>query len=149
MAIIVTIGFALLALLFIMQVVIVRNIPSRSEFVKLDGRVKDTDRAVGVMCRNLDETTSTAQATYRAMCDVHKAVTTGNANAELVAAVSAVAHGMGESTYRIFLELVTAVETNDVGRLSGVVRSAKHLCSQYETAEKAKLERAKPRKKGS
>jgi len=142
-AAIVTTGAVFLISLFIMQIAIIRKTPDQEKFQKLIRLAEETYQYARVAERISDSAADAARSAYRATCDVHKAVTTGNANTELVAAVSAVAHGMSESTYKVFLELVTAVETNDVGRLSGVVRSAKHMCSQYEAAELAKLPRSR------
>lgn len=50
-------------------------------------------------------------------------------------AVGAVCHGMGANTYALLVDLVTAVEANDIDKLSSVVRSAQHMCRQYESAE--------------
>lgn len=50
-------------------------------------------------------------------------------------AVGAVCHGMSANTYALLVDLVTAVEANDIDKLSSVVRSAQHMCRQYESAE--------------
>ena len=50
-------------------------------------------------------------------------------------AVGAVCHGMSANTYALLVDLVTAVEANDIDKLSSVVRSAQHMCRQYESAD--------------
>ena len=50
-------------------------------------------------------------------------------------AVGAVCHGMSANTYALLVDLMTAVEANDIDKLSSVVRSAQHMCRQYESAD--------------
>ena len=130
----ITVGIAFAVVMLVMQAIILARSPRKEVLQNIRVNVNDTNRRVEMISREVDALDNRTGAGLKALGEIHGLIASGKADSELTGLVRAVAAGVSENTYRVFLELISAVETNDVGKLSGVVRSAKHLCSQYEAA---------------
>lgn len=135
-------GFAVVGAVFalvvlVLQIRILCAMPKRHDVEKLKVRVEEAEDCARRTYRHIDNVDNRVGVVMKALSEVHGLVASGKANSELLDAVRCVAACISENTYKVFVDLIAAVETNDAGRLSGAVRSAKHLCAQYDAARGA------------
>lgn len=120
----------ILTIISIVRVFKLSKIEKRMETIetktsKLFDTVRRTYSALDIFGAEIKFTRNAMQNIYDSMQKIDA----------LEQAVGAVCHGMDANTYALLVDLVTAVEANDIDKLSSVVRSAQHMCRQYESAE--------------